>query len=209
MGRGDKMDLGALAASTQEVYERNAARFDVERPKGLHERSWLDRFLELVTPGGLVLDLGCGAGDPIAGYVAGRGFRVIGVDASRPMLEIARRRFPAGDWRHGDMRTLDLAERFDGILGWNSFFHLTADEQRSVLPRIVSHMKPGAALMLTVGPAAGEVGGCVGDDAVYHASLAPAEYDAVLARLGVRIVQLAVEDPTCGQQTIMLARKEF
>jgi SAM-dependent methyltransferase len=193
-------DLSPLAAATQEVYERNAARFDVER-------SWLDRFLDLVTAGGRVLDVGCGTGDPMAAYMAARGFRVVGIDASRAMLDIARARFPAGDWRHGDMRALDLPERFDGILGWNSFFHLTADEQRAVLPILAAHMNPGAALMLTVGPEAGEVGGHVGDDAVYHASLALAEYTAVLQRLGVSILAFAKEDPQCDLQTIPLARR--
>lgn len=88
-------DLSRLAATTQDVYERNAARFDVERAKGLHERRWLDRFLDLIAGDNTVLDLGCGTGDPIADYLAGRGFRVTGIDASRAMLAIARRRVQA------------------------------------------------------------------------------------------------------------------
>jgi len=198
----------ALACKTLGVYERNAARFDAERSKRLHEQVWLDRFLDLVRDRGSVLDLGCGTGDPITAYMAGRGFRVIGVDASRAMLDIARERFPTGDWRHGDMRELDLVERFDGILGWNSFFHLMPDEQRAVLPRLAAHMNPGAALMLTVGPEAGEVVGHVGDDAVYHASLAPTEYETLLGKLGLTIVSFAMEDPKCDMQTILLARKQ-
>ena len=201
-------ELSRLAAATQEVYERNAARFDAERPKRLHERAWLDRFLDLVAEGGAVLDLGCGSGDPIAAYVAGRGFRVTGLDASRAMLELARARVPTGDWRLGDMRRLDLAERFDGILGWNSFFHLTPDEQRAVLPRLAAHMRAGAALMLTVGPEAGEVVGNVGDDSVYHGSLDPAEYETILAKLGLSVVSFVKEDPACDLQTILLARMQ-
>jgi SAM-dependent methyltransferase len=201
-------DLSSLAAATQEIYERNAARFDAERSRRLHEHAWLDRFLDLVIEGGWVLDLGCGTGDPIAAYMVARGFQVIGVDTSRAMLDISRSRFPAGDWRHGDMRALDLPERFDGILGWNSFFHLTPDEQRATLPVLAVHMSPGAALMLTVGPKAGEVAGHVGDDAVYHASLAPTEYAAILKDLGLSILQFVKEDPQCELHTILLARKQ-
>ena len=34
-----------LAAKIQEIYERNAARFDAQRPKSLHESGWIERFL--------------------------------------------------------------------------------------------------------------------------------------------------------------------
>lgn len=197
--------LTAVAATTQAVYERQATRFDRERPRRLHERAWLDRFLALVPPGGLILDLGCGAGDPIAAYITSAGYRVIGLDASRAMLALARERFPAGDWRHGDMRSLDFSERFDGIIGWNSFFHLTRDEQRDALPRIGRHLAPGGALMLTVGPEDGEVLGTVGGEPVYHASLAPREYERILGDLGLALVAPIAEDPACDNQTVLLA----
>lgn len=201
-------DLTHLAAATQEVYERQAARFDRERPRRLHEQAWLDRFRDLVTPGGLVLDLGCGAGDPIATYIQSRGFRVIGVDASRAMLAIARERHPDGDWRHGDMRSLDLPERFDGIIGWDSFFHLTRDDQRDVIPRLVAHLAPRGALMLTVGTHDGEVMGHVGGEPVYHASLDPAEYRRLLEEHGIEVTSLVVEDPDCDLHTVLLARRD-
>lgn len=200
-------DLTALAATTQDVYERNARRFDAERSKGLHERVWLDRFLALTGEAGRVLDLGCGTGDPIAAYMTERGFHVIGIDASAAMLAIARERFPTGDWRQGDMRDLDLPETFDGIIGWNSFFHLRQDEQRSVLRRLAAHLNPGGALMLTVGPHAGEVAGHVGDDPIYHSSLAPEEYKDALARLSLDIVRFTKEDPDCGRQSVLLAQR--
>lgn len=201
------MTLANLATTTQAVYERQAARFDAERPRRLHERAWLDRFLALVVPGGTILDLGCGAGDPIAAYMASQGHVVVGVDASRAMLEIARARFPEGDWRLGDMRTLDVPERFDGIIAWNSFFHLTRDEQREVLPLLAAHMAAGAALMLTVGPEDGEVDGHVGGERIYHASLAPDEYRRRLGELSIDVVQFVAEDAECGGQTVLLGRK--
>ena len=34
-----------VVAKIQEIYERNAARFDAERPKSLHESGWIERFL--------------------------------------------------------------------------------------------------------------------------------------------------------------------
>jgi len=197
----------SLAGATRDVYERNAARFDAERPKRLHERAWLDRFLARVPSGAKLLDLGCGAGEPIAAHLASRGYAVTGVDFSRAMLDLARARFPDADWRWSDIRTLDLGEQFDGIIGWNSFFHLTPDEQRQTLPRLAAHLAPGGALMLTVGPEAGEVLGHVGDDRVYHSSLSPEEYREILEQLGLRIARFTAEDPQCDMQTVLLAHR--
>ncbi|NNF02822.1 MAG: class I SAM-dependent methyltransferase [Rhodothermales bacterium] len=201
------MANAALAARTQDIYERHAARFDAERPKRLHERQWLDRFLKLVRPGGRILDLGCGAGDPITTYLRSRGFDIVGADASRAMISIARERYPGGDWRRLDMRELELPERFDGVISWNAFFHLMPDEQREVLRRIVEHMNAAAAFLLTVGPEAGEVTGRVGGEVVYHASLAPDEYSGLLADMGIDVVEFVAEDPACDEQTVLLARK--
>jgi len=89
--------LAALALKTHEIYERNAALFDAERPKGLHERVWLDRFTALLPLNGSILDLGCGAGDPIATFFMDKGFAVTRVDFSSAMLELAKARFPDGE----------------------------------------------------------------------------------------------------------------
>jgi len=200
-------EVRAVAATTRAVYEQNAARFDAERPKGLHERVWLDRFLDVLPARATILDVGCGAGRPIAAYFVEQGHRVTGVDFSLAMLALARERFPAGDWRWADMRTLELGERFDGIIAWNSFFHLTSEDQRGVLARFAAHLRAGGGLMVTVGPSASEDLGRVGDDPIYHASLAPAEYTAILRDLGLAVLRFTPDDPQCDFQSVLLARR--
>ena len=197
----------ALAAKTADIYHRNAARFDRERHKIFIERDWVARFTAQIPPGGPILDLGCGAGEPIAQALIAQGFAVTGLDIAPAMLVIARQRFPAALWIEGDMRSLSLDRRFDGIVGWDSFFHLTGDEQRACLPRLARHLTPGGMLMLTVGPEAGEVTGQVGDDPVFHASLAEDEYRSILAAQGVEVTDFVREDPDCDFHTVLLARK--
>jgi len=200
-------DISELAHQTQRVYQRNAHRFADERPKTLVEKPWLDHFLKFIPEGGDILDLGCGAGEPIASYFMRHGHSIVGLDASSNMIDLARENTPNGDWRLGDMRSFDFPERFHGIIGWNSFFHLTRDEQRCALPNIIQHLHPGGVLMLTVGPHDGEVAGCVGDDPIYHASLSPNEYSDILSKHMVKIREFAPEDPDCYGMTILLARK--
>ena len=193
--------------ATRDVYDAAAAVYDAQRTRAFFEAGWLRRFARALPEGGRVLDLGCGTGRPLAGWLIGEGFKVTGADFSPSMLELARERWPDGDWRLADMRSLDLGESFDGILGWDSFFHLTQDEQRACLPRLAEHLLPSGALMVTVGPEAGEVTGHVDGRPVYHASLSPADYAAVLEDCGMRMTGFLAEDPECGGHTVLMARK--
>jgi SAM-dependent methyltransferase len=199
--------LKEIAARTQDIYERNAARFDRERPKVLFEKVWLDRLLELVPDNGSILDVGCGAAEPIAAYFIDQGRLVTGVDASAAMLEISRTRYPDLHWWHQDMRTLTIDQTFDGVVAWNSFFHLTQDEQRAVLPALADRVSPGGALMVTVGDKDGEVTGRVGDDTVYHSSLDAEEYRSILNSLGFEIVKFVIEDLDCDYHSVLLAKR--
>ncbi len=189
------------------LYEDNAAAFDRMRSRDLFEREWLDRFAALLPPGGSILDVGCGMGEPIAAYLIGRGFRLTGTDASASMIAFCRRRFPAHEWLIGDMRVLDLGRRFDGVIAWHSSFHLPREDQRALVPRFAGHLAPNGHLIFTSGDEAGvRIGEWMGEP-LYHASLAPDEYRALLDENGLEDLEYRARDPECGGATVWLARK--
>lgn len=189
------------------IYDRNADLLAARRRTSVMEEGWIARFAEMIAPGGHVLDLGCGSGRPMAAGMMARGLRVTGLDFSDALLRIARAEFPQARWVHGDMRDLTMADAFDGILGWHSFFHLTGADQRALLPRLAAHLRPGGALMLTVGHISGEAWGRVGEDEVFHASLEEDEYRAILKDHGVEVVDFVRQDPTCGLATVLLGQR--
>jgi SAM-dependent methyltransferase len=189
------------------VYEAAAAAFDRERDRRLVEGRWLARFRALVPEGAPVLDLGCGAGEPIAAALIGGGHPVVGVDFAPAMLALARSRFPGEAWIEADMRRLDLGRRFGGIVAWDSFFHLGPEEQRAMFPVFSRHLAPGGALLLTTGPDAGEAMGAVAGMPVYHASLSPAEYAGIMEAHGLVARAFVAEDPDCAGRSVWLARK--
>jgi trans-aconitate methyltransferase len=190
-----------------EFYEKNAAAFDRDRGRQLMERVYLDEVLARLDPERRqILDLGCGAGEPIARYLIDAGCRVTGIDASAPMIALAAERFPEMAWIVADMRTLALQERFGAILAWDSFFHLRAQHQREMFPIFRNHVAARGLLLFTSGPAHGEAIGEMYGQRLYHASLDAAEYRELIAANEFELLQHTVEDPQCGRHTVWLAQ---
>ena len=85
-------------------------------------RSLYRATLDAVEPleGKSFLDAGCGAGQAIADAAA-RGAIVSGLDATAPLLDVARRRTPAADLRQGDIDSLPFGdETFDVVTAFNA-----------------------------------------------------------------------------------------
>ena len=195
------------AESIIDLYRRHGLAWAADRGTAPAEGDWIARFATLLPAGGRVLDIGCGGGAPIAAALIGQGFAVTGLDSSPPLLSLCRERFPDGDWIEGDMRRLALGRVFDGLVAWDSFFHLDHDAQRAMIPRFAAHAAPGAALVFTSGPAHGVALGSYAGETLFHASLDPAEYRALLAAEGFTVVDHRAEDPSCGGRTVWLARR--
>jgi SAM-dependent methyltransferase len=187
------------------TYERCGAAWAANRTRSLFERPALDRLWSAM-PGPSLLDLGCGSGEPLARYLASKGARVTGVDGAATMAALFLRHMPGHEAIYADMRGLALGRRFDGILAWDSFFHLAPDAQRDMFPVFAAHAAPGAALSFTSGPAEGETVGSVEGEPVYHASLSPIEYRHLLGSAGFEVLDYRPEDPECDRHTVWLAR---
>jgi SAM-dependent methyltransferase len=200
--------VNPLAARIPNHYERHALAWDADRRRlGWNDRPWLERFAAQLPAGAAVLDLGCGGGDPVAHLLAGQGFCVTGVDASPTLIALCRERLPGHEFIVSDMRGLDLGRRFEGVLAWDSFFHLAPDDQRAMFPVFARHAASGAVLMFNAGPAAGEPIGAYHGDPLYHASLAPDAYATLLSDSGFTLLLHRAEDPEAGHRTAWIARR--
>lgn len=189
------------------LYEENAAAWDRLRgPSSLFEKPWLDRFLGLLGPGASLLDLGCGSGRPIATYFIRGGYAVTGIDSSPALIDLCRERFPQREWIAADMRALNLGRRFDGVLAWDSFFHLRPNDQRGMFRVFARHVQPRGALMFTSGGKQGEVLSEFAGEPLYHASLDQAEYRSLLHESAFQVVGHVDDDPACGGHSVWLAR---
>jgi 2-polyprenyl-3-methyl-5-hydroxy-6-metoxy-1,4-benzoquinol methylase len=203
----NKTNLKKLSTQTKNIYETHAQAYDQQRSRALVEQIWLERFLELLPEKASILDAGCGAGEPIDRYLIEKGHDITGIDFSQALIDMAQERFPDHEWVVADMAAFNLQTRFEGILAWHSFFHLTPDAQREAIGQFASHLKPGGILMVTVGPEAGEVIGHVNAEPVYHASLSLEGYKAIFENLNMEIIRFVANDPDCDSASVLIARK--
>jgi hypothetical protein len=123
------------------------------------------------------------------------------------MLALFRSRLPAAQTHQLDMRQLRLARRFEGVVAWDSCFHLTHDAQRQMFPVFYAHSASGTRLLFTSGPQHGEAIGALEGEALYHASLSANEYTALLTGCGFGILTHVAEDPNCRGRTVWLAER--
>ena len=195
------------AKTVKALYERHSAAFAKLRPTNLFEQAWLDRFISNIKPKGHILDIGCGNATPIAEYLISQGFNLTGVDSSPSMIARCKEKFPEQSWFVADMRELNLGRKFDGMIAWDSFFHLPRVDQRQMFSVFAAHAQERAALLFNSGPDDGEAIGQFEGEPLYHASLAVDEYQLIMRNSGFGVIQHSVEDPHCGGRTVWLAVK--
>ncbi|CAB1209256.1 class I SAM-dependent DNA methyltransferase [Acinetobacter bouvetii] len=200
-------DQSEFAKNIIKIYKKHARAWTELRGQLLYEKAWLDHFFSFIPEHARLLDLGCGSGKPIAAYLLKHGHAVTGVDSSDIMIEMAQHNFPEQRWIEADMRTWQSDQKFQGILAWDSFFHLKPDDQRQMFEQFSRFAEQGAMLMFTSGPAEGEAIGEMFGDVLYHASLSQDEYQQLLEAHGFKVVKMVVEDPDCAGHTVWLTRK--
>jgi SAM-dependent methyltransferase len=99
-----------------------------------------------------ILEVACGTGR-VTLRLAEAGTRIIGIDMSPTMLEVARQKSVGMQnvhWIQGDMRSFNLDEAFGlVIIPGHSFQNLlTASDQIACLASIQQHLTPGGTLVL-------------------------------------------------------------
>jgi len=131
--------------------ERYAERFAALAASGADVHGEARFCEELVPPGALVLDAGCGTGR-VAIELSRRRFRCVGVDVDPSMIEHARLAAPDNQWIQQDLTTLDLPDRFDLVLAAGNVIPLLAPgTEAPTLRRLTAHLAAGGVLVAGFG----------------------------------------------------------
>ena len=189
-----------------ESYNKIAQWYDEHRSREMVEKLYLDMVIAHIPKGAKILDLGCGMGEPITQYFIDRKYDVTGIDGSTELIKLARSRFPNTNFGIADMRDISLNEKFDAIIAWNSFFHLSQDDQRKMFVTFESHLAPNGVLLFTSGPSNGEIWSDNGGENLYHASLDQDEYKDLLSQHHFQIITYKIKDKDCWDSSVWLAK---
>lgn len=109
-----------------------------------------DKFVSFLKPGSLVLDVGCGAGVKTS-YLIKKGLKVVGIDFSEKMIEIAKQRMPDTKFLVADItEPLKLNEEFDGIFAQAVLLHIYKKDVKRVLVNLLELLKPEGYLYIAV-----------------------------------------------------------
>lgn len=99
-------------------------------------------------PGERILDIGCGTGR-LTAQIAATGAEVVGVDASRTMVQQAREKYPALRFEVMDAREIAFTEPFDAVLS-NATLHWIKEPSR-VVAGIANALGPGGRFVAEFG----------------------------------------------------------
>lgn len=132
----------------RDAYDRCAA--DYNNARAGEPPDALD-LLDDLPSGSRVLDLGCGAGVPVARALAER-HTIVGVDLSASMLRLAREQVPGALFVRADMVTVAFAPRsFDAMVSFYAIFHLPRELQPDLFRRAHQWLRPRGRLLVSVG----------------------------------------------------------
>ena len=173
-------------------YDRCSAAYDQARRQ--EPEPALSMLINRLDEGAVVLDVGCGAGVPVARELA-QYFTVTGVDFSGTMINRARENVPTGTFIEGDIMSVDFPPaHFDAVVAVYSIFHLPREEHAELFRRIYRWLKPEGYLMATVS-FWNEVG-YIEDDffgaTMYWSNHALDEYKEILEGLGFSLLEATI-----------------
>lgn len=109
---------------------------------------YLQKFLERVSPNGLILSAACGAGR-FDGLLLEAGCSVVGTDQSAQMLKLAKEHFPTVEYQKMALHELNFPEMFDGVICMDAMEHICPEDYPGILRSFQTALKPGGVLYFT------------------------------------------------------------
>src|SRR5262245_54193235 len=131
----------------REGYDQIAEHYlaQATRP-GSPRLDWVGRLAGLLAPGSAVLDIGCGAGVPVASSLVDAGHLVTGVDVSPRQIGLATELVPGATFVVGDIGDLSFATAsFDAVVMLYVVHHIRRERIGRVFSDVRTWLRPNGA----------------------------------------------------------------
>ena len=144
--------------NTTSVYNQIADTYVQENEDRIHMAQDIKKFIHEMPQGAKLIDLGCGVGYDARDFKSIRNdLQIIGIDTSKEMLkkfqEITN---GITSVQENMMNVYFEKESINGVWMNASILHLSKEEARTLLQRILTWLKPGGCLYLQVKEGEGE-----------------------------------------------------
>lgn len=133
-------------------YNVAAKNYSSEFRDQFKNENHLEKLVEVLQPGSNILDVGCGAGNPIDSFLISKAMRVKGIDISEAQIELAKSYVPEASYEVKDMSDLKDAEySVDAVVSFYAIFHTPREKHIEVLKKFRSFLKTDGFLLITMG----------------------------------------------------------
>lgn len=189
--------------NTVDYYDREAENWSTTHHGNNAGSYWEDemgRFHELL-PSGKILEIGSGTGRDAAALIA-MGYDYIGTDASKGLLQMAKKRNPNASFFLKSVEELDFPEgNFDGFWTAATLLHIPKDRIGKALTTIRKQVKLGGIGFISVKQGEGEkIDEPTGRWFAYYSQ---GEFTDILGKNGYEVVESKVK-PTEGDTTWLI-----
>ncbi|MFH2106075.1 MAG: methyltransferase domain-containing protein [Candidatus Micrarchaeota archaeon] len=100
-------------------------------------------------PKGKVLDLGCGAGIPIAKFLIEKGYCVVGIDFAHGMIKLAKKNVPKAKFIRMDATKMRFRlNSFDGAVSFYALIHIPRKKHERIYKKLHKILKPNAIIFI-------------------------------------------------------------
>lgn len=106
-----------------------------------------NEFLKHIKPKGKILDLGCGSGRDLL-YFKNKDYEAYGLDNSEELIKLAEE-YTNEKIIKCDFRNINLNIKFDAIWANASLLHLTINELKSTITKLINHLNKNGTIYMS------------------------------------------------------------
>ena len=115
-------------------------------------KKYLEKLNELLRSNSTILDIGCGAGRPVDEFFIQKGHKVVGIDISDKMIEIAKKNVPSAEYEVKDMAEMEEGEyKVDAVVSFYAIFHTDREIHQDIFRKINSFLPKDGLILVTMG----------------------------------------------------------
>lgn len=140
--------LKQRAETVRKGYNIIAKAYHEQRTK-YESNTLLTKISKLFPKGGSILDLGSGAGVPVAQFLTKKGFAVTGIDFSSSMVTLARKKVSNARFIKMDITKMKFkSDSFDCAVSFYAIIHIPREKHAGIYKKLYRVLKPNGLIFL-------------------------------------------------------------